>query len=76
MVFLVAAVAQRDPDAGIVLAGGHADGGSGEFGGDLIEASGGEAAGRAGYPKGRDWGVVAGLFGEVGEADGLGGAGG
>ena len=54
-----------DKDAQVVLTGADADAGSGEFGRDLVKASGDDASLGAVNVKGRDRRMVRGLLGEV-----------
>lgn len=68
---LAAAVLERNEDAEVVLAGQDANARAGELGGDLIEATGREAALGTADVKGAHGRVVRGLLGEVGDADGL-----
>lgn len=69
LIFFVVALLDIDEDAEVVLAGAHADAGTGEFGADLIETARRYASLGAVDVEGGDWGVVGGLFCQVAHLD-------
>lgn len=69
LVFLVVSLLDVDEDSKVVLAGAHANAGACELGADLVESARGDSPLRAVNVKGRDWGMVGGLFGEVAHFD-------